>query len=57
MDFQQIISFVAPIGLIISGVYIKTSNKEEIYKFKRYWLFFVIGGAFMFLYRFFKYMN
>jgi zinc transporter ZupT len=57
MDFQQISSFVAPIGLVIAGVYIKTSNKEEIYKFKKYWLFFVIGGAFMFSYRLFKYLN
>jgi hypothetical protein len=57
MDFQQIISFVAPTGLVIAGVYIKTSNKEEIYKFKKYWLFFVIGGALMFLYKLFKYMN
>lgn len=55
MSFQEINSFIAPLGLIIAGVIVKLSENNEAYgKFKKYWLFFVIGGVILFLFRLYK---
>lgn len=54
MSFQEINSFIAPIGLIIAGVVIKLSKNNEMFgKFKKYWLFFVVGGVILLLTRIF----
>ncbi len=52
MSFQEINSFIAPIGLIIAGVFMKLSKNNEMFgKFKKYSLFFVIGGLILLLTR------
>ncbi|MEA9414171.1 hypothetical protein [Flavobacterium sp. PL02] len=52
MSFQEINSFIAPMGLIIAGVAMKLSKNNEMFgKFKKYWLFFVIGGVILLLTR------
>ena len=51
MDFQQINSFLAPIGLIIAGVFMKLSKNNETFGFiKKYWLWFIILGALLLRY-------
>ena len=58
MSFQEINSFIAPIGLIIAGVLVKLSKNNKAYgKFKKYWLFFVIGGTLIFGFRLYKYLK
>jgi hypothetical protein len=52
MSFQEINSFIAPIGLIIAGVVMKVSKNNVMFgKFKKYWWFFVIGGLILLLTR------
>jgi hypothetical protein len=52
MNFEQINSFLAPVGLMIAGVVIKISkNKETFGLFKKYWLGFIVLGAILLLYR------
>lgn len=51
-------NFLAPIGLIIAGVFIKFSKNKEVFGyFKNFWLFFIIIGLLLFLYRLFKYLE
>jgi hypothetical protein len=58
MDFQQINSFIAPVGLIIAGVIMRLSKNNETFGFlKKYWLWFIILGAFLLLFRLYKYLN
>ncbi len=57
MDFNVVLGFVSSLGLIFAGIYIKNSNKEEMNKFKKYWLFYVIGGVFLFSFKLYKYLN
>jgi hypothetical protein len=53
MDFQQINSFIAPIGLIIAGIIMRLSKNNETFGFiKKYWLWFIILGTFLLLFRY-----
>lgn len=54
---MDLVRLFIPLMGVIFGFVIKNSNKEQFSSVKKYWLFFVIGGVFMFLYRLFKYMN
>ena len=54
---MSIIRLLIPLLLIVFGLVAKKSNKEQFTSVKKYWLFFVIGGAFMFVFRLFKYIN
>jgi hypothetical protein len=57
MDFQDINRFLTPIGLIIAGIIIKISKKKEVFGyFKNFWLFFIIIGLLLFLFRLYKYL-
>jgi len=45
MEFQEFSRWFAPLGFIIAGVVIKVSKKDgQLHAFKKYWLFFIIGG-------------
>ena len=57
MDFNVVLGFVSSLGLIFAGIYIKNSNKEEMNKFKKYRLFYVVGGALLFSFKLYKYLN
>lgn len=51
----KIISFIAPIGLIIAGLYLKLSNKDSnIKKIKKYWFFYVLAGILLLINRLYK---
>lgn len=54
MDFVRL--FIPLLGVIF-GFVVKNSNKEQFASVKKYWLWFVIGGVLMFLFRLFKYLN
>lgn len=48
MSFEEINSFIAPLGLIIAGLTMRLSNNQVMFgKVKKYWLFFIIMGVFL----------
>lgn len=57
MDFQVIISFLAPLGLIVAGIIMKISNNNEKFgSVKKYWLVFILLGFFSLLFKIYKYL-
>jgi uncharacterized membrane protein len=57
MEFKELLRLIAPVITIIIGIFIKLSNKEQLQSLKKYWLFFVITGVALFLFRIFKYLK
>lgn len=57
MDFNVVLGFVSSLGLIFAGIYIKNSKKADMNKLKKYWLFYVIGGALLFSFKLYKYLK
>ena len=56
MSFQEINSFIAPLGLIIAGLIMRLSSNQVMFgKVKRYWLFFIFMGVFLLSTRVYKY--
>lgn len=48
MSFQEINSFIAPLGLIIAGLIMRLSSNQVMFgKVKKYWLFFIFMGVFL----------
>ena len=57
MGFGEFSDFLAPLGLAIAGLLMKFSkNKEQFGSIKKYWLFFIVLGVFIFSFRLFKYL-
>ncbi len=55
MDYQEINNYLAPIGLIVMGIIIKFSKNKEVFGvFKNFWLFFVLLGVFLLLFKLLK---
>jgi hypothetical protein len=54
MKLSEILRLLSPVIVVIIGVVLKTSNKEQFLPFRKYWLFFIIGGSLMFLHRMYK---
>lgn len=54
MKMSEILRLLSPVIIIIIGVVLKSSNKEKFLPFRKYWLFFIIGGSLMFLHRIYK---
>ena len=58
MNFQEINNFLGPAGLIVAGIIMRVSNNKEIFgPFKKYWLFFVIGGFILIAFKLYKYLK
>jgi membrane protein CcdC involved in cytochrome C biogenesis len=57
MEFKELMRLLVPIIGIIFGLVLRTSNKEQFASVKKYWPFFVIAGALMFLFKLFKYLK
>ncbi|RKS26248.1 hypothetical protein CLV94_1305 [Flavobacterium endophyticum] len=57
MNFREIIGFLVPIGLIIAGIFIKLSKREELASFKKKWVTFIILGILLFLLRLYTYFT
>jgi hypothetical protein len=48
MNFEEINSFIAPLGLIIAGVIMRLSNNQVMFgRVKKYWLSFIFIGVFL----------
>jgi len=55
MNFLEISSFVAPLGLIIAGIIMKTSsNKEKFSYVQKYWFIYINWFCFTYQYRLYK---
>ena len=57
MEFREILRLVTPLIGVLFGLVLRTSNKEQFTAFKKYWLFFVIAGVLMFVFRLYKYLR
>ncbi|WP_165607169.1 hypothetical protein [Flavobacterium psychrophilum] len=54
MKIQEIISLIAPLIGVSLGVFIKVTKSDNYVSAKKYWLFLVIGGVILFLFRLYK---
>ncbi|MCY1231633.1 hypothetical protein D3C87_231140 [compost metagenome] len=57
MNFRDIIGFLVPIALIIAGILIKLSKKEELASYKKRWIIFIIIGVLLFFFRLYSYLG
>ncbi|RKT00161.1 hypothetical protein C8C88_1979 [Flavobacterium sp. 123] len=48
---DNILNFLVPVVLIVWGIFLKISKNENYLSLKRYWLFFLLGGIFLFFAR------
>jgi hypothetical protein len=52
MNFQEINSYIAPVGLIVAGLVVRLSkNKETFGVFKNYWYLLIIIGLLLLTFR------
>lgn len=54
---MEVVKLLAPVILIIFGIVIKVSKSEQFSPMKKYWLFFLIIGVFLFAFKLYKYIN
>jgi hypothetical protein len=55
MNFLEISSFIAPLGLIIAGIIMKTSsNKEKFSYVQKYWFIYILTGFVLLINRLYK---
>ena len=58
MDFNTVISLIAPIGMIVAGILIKLSReKEKFGVFANYWYLFILGGGILLILRIVKLLS
>lgn len=57
MTFREIIGFLVPIGLIVAGILIRLSKKEELVSFKKKGIVFIVIGIVLFLLRLYSYLR
>ena len=55
MEIEVIYRLTIPLILIGVGFWLKSLKEKSSSQMKKYWLFFIIGGAFLFAYRVYKY--
>lgn len=57
MIIKEIISLLAPLVGVSLGVFIKITTNENYVSAKKYWLFLVIGGVLLFMFRLYKHLK
>jgi len=57
METRELIKLLIPLLGIALGVFIKVTKNENYTSAKKYWLFIVIAGVLLFLFRLFKYLK
>lgn len=57
MEFRVILRLAVPLLAVLFGFIIRKSDKEQYQSYKKYWVYFVIGGILVFLYRLSKYLS
>ena len=54
---MSVLKLLIPLLGVVFGFVVRKSDKEQFASVKKYWLWFVIGGGLMFLFRLLKYLN
>ena len=57
METKEVIKLLIPLLAIAFGIFIKITKNENYTSTKKYWLFIVVVGAVLFLFRLFKYLK
>ncbi|WP_156900398.1 hypothetical protein [Flavobacterium filum] len=57
METKEIIKLILPLLAIGFGIFIKITKNENYSSTKKYWLFIVIVGVLLFLFRLYKYLK
>jgi uncharacterized membrane protein YgdD (TMEM256/DUF423 family) len=57
MENNEIIKFIAAIAIILIGLYVKTSNREQDFRIKKYWFLVVVIGILMFSIDLYNYLK
>ena len=57
MQTGEIIKLLIPLLAIVFGIFIKVTKNENYTSTKKYWLFIVMVGVALFLFRLFKYLK
>lgn len=57
METREVIKLLIPLLAIAFGIFIKVTKNENYTSTKKYWLFIVIVGIVLFLFRLFKYLK
>jgi hypothetical protein len=57
MENNEIIKFIAAIAIILIGLYVKTSNREQDFRIKKYWFLVVVIVILMFSIDLYNYLK
>ena len=57
MEFREILRLIIPLIGVIFGLTLRTSCEVQLLQFKKYWLFFVIAGVLIFIFRLYNYLK
>ena len=57
MDFNVVYKLAIPLVFIGIGIWLKKTKEEPSSSMKKYWLLFIIIGAFLFGFRLYKYLG
>lgn len=57
MGTNEIIKFIAAIAVILTGLYVKTSNREQDLSIKKHWLLVVVIGVLLFVIDLYNYLK
>lgn len=57
METREAIKLLIPLLAIAFGIFIKVTKNENYTSTKKYWLFIVVVGVVLFLFRLFKYLK
>jgi hypothetical protein len=55
MDTKRLLGFLTPILLLFLGIMLKFSHNDGWSSYKKYWLYFIIGGALLLILKVCKY--
>jgi hypothetical protein len=55
MDINVLLGFLTPLILLFIGIMLKFSHNDGWNTYKKYWLYFVIGGLLLLILRISKY--
>ena len=56
MEVEVIYRLSIPLMLIGTGVWLKSLKEDSSIEIKKYWIFFIIIGIFLFVFRAYKYL-
>ncbi|MFH7009301.1 hypothetical protein ACHRVK_17865 [Flavobacterium plurextorum] len=54
---MEILQLFVPLIIIGFGIILKSTNREDFKPQKKYWLFFIIAGVFLFAFRLYDFLK